>query len=208
MLTANELGRVVERRDARALPALLERVARDEGREALLAVVRALLPGEDRSTVYGMKARRLIGTTAAALHKAGHPEQAARLRQWAPSPTASLLVEGALVSTPDVALAAAVSEGGGGGGAPMGMLDFRRVCERLTEEYLATRGAGAGADDLRARQSQVPHTLARACLRQRMLRIRERAERALSVSLTCASRVRRAWSCAASSWGRWRCCSR
>ena len=153
-LTANELGRVVERRDARALPALLERVARDEGREALLAVVRALLPGEDRSTVYGMKARRLIGTTAAALHKAGHPEQAARLRQWAPSPTASLLVEGALVSTPDVALAAAVSEGGGGG-PTLGMVDFRRVCERLTEEYLATRGAGAGADDLRARQSQV-----------------------------------------------------
>ena len=173
-LTANELGRVVERRDARALPALLERVARDEGREALLAVVRALLPGEDRSTVYGMKARRLIGTTAAALHKAGHPEQAARLRQWVPSPMASLLVEGALVSTPDVALAAAVAEGGGG--APMGMLDFRRVCERLTEEYLATRGAGAGADDLRARQSQVVPR-ARLPSSARASRTRTRAKR-------------------------------
>ena len=187
--------------------------------EQLLAVLRATMPSEDRRTVYGMKARRLIGTVSSVLSKAGFSEHTARLRQWSPTPVQSALVKGALVSTPDVILASTIAEASShyhqhhllqrqpaAGAMMMSIVELMRVCDRLTKEYLRIRGGGGDDND-------GPETLgARQVVLRIYAHIRIAPRMCMIYHYTCVmSRGGDCWSYRASSWGRWRCslrCSR
>jgi hypothetical protein len=100
---------------ARLKQAAQEEVLRDLFRRVrgdtaqTLQLLRLLLPSEDRERVYGLKARRLMQVMASALAKAGRSEVAARLRRWAPDPSASALVRDAVVCLPEMELASAAT---------------------------------------------------------------------------------------------------
>ncbi len=86
---------------------LFQRVRGDTAQTQQL--LRLLLPSEDRERVYGFKTRRLLQLMAAALAKLGRAEVGARLRSWAPSPSASSLVRDAVVCLPEMELASAAT---------------------------------------------------------------------------------------------------
>ena len=127
----------------------------DRPRGELRALLRLLLPSEDREHVYGLKTRRLLTVLSAALGKiAGHEADAARLRQWHPTPCRSEWVRDAVVCMPEVAMAAAaaaVHEGHhhGNDGAEEEeafwrahtVLDVEQVCARIAATFQAEKAS-------------------------------------------------------------------
>ena len=113
--------------------ALVEHCPPDE-REALL---RVLVPSEERARVYGFKTPGLLRVVARALDLADRPDLGARVRRWRPMPADSLLTQHtAVVSLPEVDLARETAR------------LFRASSERLTlREVSALCDRLSGADE-------------------------------------------------------------
>jgi hypothetical protein len=127
--------------------ALVERCPPDE-REALL---RLLLPSEERARVYGFKTPGLLRVLARALDLADRPDLGARVRRWRPTPADSLLTQyTTVVSLPEVDLARETARLYRPSAERITLRDVSALCDQLS-----------GADE--ARQSAL---LADTLLRQ------------------------------------------
>ena len=124
------------------LSRLFQRVCQNES--ALFALLRLLLPKEDRERVYGFKTRRLMHLMASAFKKGGWPELGATLRRWIPVPSNSSLVKGAVVCTPDTRIATCAMRISGESSeiAPKNIIWVANMCERLAAAYRNRPGLG------------------------------------------------------------------
>ena len=134
-------GRVQE-----LLVGLLRRAGEDK--EQMRAVLRVLLPAEDRDSVYGMKTRGLMRTMANVLERGGYSQEAALLKAWTPVPCRSRLVRRAVVCAPEIAIAAAAARAEADGrrrshgGAAIPLTAVTDACDALTAAFLHTQKDG------------------------------------------------------------------
>ena len=135
------------------LRGLLEDARASDEAEALL---RLLLPTEDRARAYGVRTRGWLRAVGDALAKAGRPDTGARLRAWTPVPCRG---ERGVICAPELAVVAAIGQlmpsapsSSAPSSAPMTVTDIGATCDRLALLWLTPEARGAHAHTARVEE--------------------------------------------------------
>lgn len=136
------------------LRGLLEDARASDEAEALL---RLLLPTEDRARAYGVRTRGWLRAVGDALAKAGRPDTGARLRAWTPVPCRG---ERGVICAPELAVVAAIGQLMMPSSAPssaplapmMTVTDIGATCDRLALLWLTPEARGAHAHTARVEE--------------------------------------------------------